>query len=148
MIVERCFEYKLLFALRMNISKLILCTQDLRKQSAELMRCVDSTRCACSKRMYSAVLNYHITFHVDADNKSYTTHTKVSSCGTTKPGENNLVITEIASHARRLNYCEVQQPDAHCPIEELRGKAALNTQAHQNILTNLDELMNSTRPLL
>ena len=86
----------------MNLSKMTLCTQDLRKQSAELMRCVDNVRVEHHK--IDTMLVYHIKFNISADGRAYTTHTQVRSCNSGR--EDDKVISEITSHARDLDSCE------------------------------------------
>ena len=86
----------------MNLSKTTLCTQDLRKQSAELMRCVDNVQTERQKN--DLMLTYHITFDISADNRVYTTHTHVRCGGA--GNENERVLSEITSHTRDIDMSE------------------------------------------
>jgi len=86
----------------MNLSKMMLCTQDLRKQSAELMHCVDSFQTERQKN--DLTLTYHVRFDIDTDNHVYTTHTQVR--GGNACNENERVLSEITSHKRDLDMSE------------------------------------------
>lgn len=86
----------------MNLSRMTLCTQDLRKQSAELMRCADSEQTERQKN--DLMLMYHVTFDINADDRRYTTHTQVRSKGA--GNENEKVLGEITSHTRDMDMAE------------------------------------------
>ena len=112
----------------MNLSKMTLCTQDLRKQSAELMRCVDNIRVEHHK--IDTMLVYHIKFNISADGRAYTTHTQVRSCNSGR--EDDKVISEITSHARDLDSCENTVTDMSCHTCYVTCRGNLSCQKHIN----------------
>ena len=83
----------------MNISKTVLCTQELRKRSAEMCRCVDSAISAVN-----TAFDYHIQFKLNDVDNSYTTHTQMVTCD--KSTQNDIIVSDMATHSRKLNLNE------------------------------------------
>lgn len=83
----------------MNISKRVLCTQELRKRSAEMCRCIDGAMFADH-----TAFDYHVQFKLNHVDNSYTTHTQMVI--NDKSTQNDIVVSDIATHSRKLNLSE------------------------------------------
>jgi hypothetical protein len=83
----------------MNISKTVLCTQDLRKRSAEMCRSVDTALSSAN-----TTFDYHIQFKLNDRDNSYTTHTRMVVCD--KSAQDDIVVSDITTHSRKLNLNE------------------------------------------